>query len=547
MGSYINSTDPTPFDQIIVISQKVINESFQNMWELAQLDDAASPLKHFERSVRGGDYLKTDIGAPSVQLQVTTKDPMLYFMLRMTSGSLLLYLTNNPDDDSHIQWDIDNWVFAFSVTISRKYIDKNSAEYKQFKDRAGLPNWDFSLARLFIDASSTTKWNPDLSNFGDRQQDFKNLPTPARATFETFIQTWLNAMNDDGCDILGYSAQASQDTSDQYQPTFPPTSIDYDTYPWRDTPTSQDQNNIDSNGLCYLMMSNFISPASKSISYSGQYVDVTNHDATYVLNRGLFWPWMFTVLRNVVVSMVPFPDTPILYWDNSDPSHPYAGGMGYHFGDYEAGVKDYQFVSSGPGQWSWVGRPLTSSKQVYNPGNSGDSETIHEWTNIITPTTPVNPSGGTLTFTAGSEQITLTGKSSFVFRVDHDTGKRNKYTLMTFVLNWTIGIAMASVEDGGVVFRISSTAVNCNATSEGNLSWNPPADVVASEFKSQMTSSLSSAVGKAEADLMNALANQHRLFLPAKGSFLMRDPVFSSKGDLMVGLTYNGADPPKPQ
>lgn len=179
MGSYINSTDPNPFDQIIVVTQKVINASFENMWELAQVDDADSPLKHFEESMRGGDYLKVDIGAPSVQLQTTTSDPMLYFMLKMTSGSVLLYLTNDSNNDSHVTWDVNDWVFAFSVKIgaassfwdncdalntdlylASKSIDKDSDEYKQFKDRAGLPNWEFSLAQLFLDASCEFALDP---------------------------------------------------------------------------------------------------------------------------------------------------------------------------------------------------------------------------------------------------------------------------------------------------------------------------------------------------------------------------------------------------
>ena len=116
MGSFINLTDPAPFDQLIVLSQRTINDSFKNMWELAQLDDD-SPLKHFKEKFRSGDYLDTTIGVPSVQLQVTTKDPMLYFKLRMTKGELFLYLTNDESNDSHIKWDVKDWVFAFSVTI----------------------------------------------------------------------------------------------------------------------------------------------------------------------------------------------------------------------------------------------------------------------------------------------------------------------------------------------------------------------------------------------------------------------------------------------
>ncbi|KAL2679393.1 hypothetical protein Neosp_010167 [[Neocosmospora] mangrovei] len=401
MSSYVYSTDPNPFHQILVISQKTINDSFKNMWELAQLDDDDSPLKHFKEKFRSGDYLETDIGVPSVQLQVTTKDPMLYFMLRMTSGNLWLYLTNDPDDDSHIEWPVNDWVFAFSVTISKKEITKDGPEYQEFKERAGLPESNFSLAQLFIDASSSTKWDENLSSFGDKDQDFKNLSPDAHATFDTFIQKWLNLMNEKKCNILGYSALRDTDSDrklnlpnalaldydgtdmaavNKYEPTFPPTRIDYDCYPWRSNSYDQDQNNQDTNALCYLKMSNFESPSSKTLPYTGQFVD-SSHDATFVMNRSLFWPWMFSVLRDVVVGMIPVPDEPTLYWDDTDPDHPYVGGMGYHFGDWNASSSYYNFTPSGPGRWSWDGRPQYSSKRCQNPNRGDDSETIQQWSN----------------------------------------------------------------------------------------------------------------------------------------------------------------------
>lgn len=119
MGSYIDSTDANPWDQMIILSQKVINESFDNMWQLAQLDDGTSPLKYFERITRTQEYIKADIGVPSVQLQTIPKNELLYFMLRMTSGSCFIYLSDDSSDDSHIDWQINDWVFAFSVTICK--------------------------------------------------------------------------------------------------------------------------------------------------------------------------------------------------------------------------------------------------------------------------------------------------------------------------------------------------------------------------------------------------------------------------------------------
>ena len=167
----------------------------------------------------------------------------------------------------------------------------------------------------------------------------------------------------------------------KYEPTFPPTRIDYDCYPWRNNPTDQDQDNQDKNALSYLMMSDFKSPPSKTLAYTGQYVD-DSHDATYVMNRSLFWPWMMSKLRQVVIGIVPVPDYPILEWDDSDKDHPYLSDLSYHFGDNNATSNDYVFTALTPGKWSWQGRPLSSTKTVTNPHDSSDSETINQYTNV---------------------------------------------------------------------------------------------------------------------------------------------------------------------
>lgn len=254
MDTYITSTDPNPYSQIIVLSQKVINDAFGRMWQVAQLDPD-SPLMHIDQSNRGGDSLKSSTGAPSVQLQVTGKDPMLYYMLRLTKGELFLYLTTDPNNDSHIEWEIEDWVFAFSVTICRSrlllfhlptppssflyysHLQDGQQERKSQRTRRSI--WilrneqvfqtqpfrlhSFILIPLVSDEGSvvytggtnlysiaSTKWNEELSNFGNKQTDFDNLSPEARGTFDTFIHSWLNLMNEKGCNIVGYQAQREE-------------------------------------------------------------------------------------------------------------------------------------------------------------------------------------------------------------------------------------------------------------------------------------------------------------------------------------------------
>ena len=111
---------------------------------------------------------------------------------------------------------------------------------------------------------------------------------------------------------------------------------------------------------------------------------------------------------------------------------------------------------------------------------------------------------------------------------------------MTFNITWTLVLALAAVEDGGVVFKEASHSVTVTHEQEGGMPWSPPAETVGNDFERDLRSRLHSKFRDIERKLLNALRNQHRLFLPGKGSFLMKDPKFNKRGDLLVDLAYNG-------
>jgi hypothetical protein len=72
---------------------------------------------------------------------------------------------------------------------------------------------------------ATTKWDEELSSFGSHQSDWDNLDTTTKRDIANFISIgWLGDMQDDGKDLLGYSAQRSKDDDERKtKPTFPPT------------------------------------------------------------------------------------------------------------------------------------------------------------------------------------------------------------------------------------------------------------------------------------------------------------------------------------
>lgn len=532
---YIKLTDPNPYHQVIVVSQKVINNGFKNMWNLAKMNPDPSPLKHFKQSSHG-ESLESDIGIPSVRLQVTSTDPMLYFMLSLKEGKLILFKSEDGDDT--FQWDIKDWTFAFSVAISHKKIEEGTAEYNEFQQRSGLPNSVFSLAQLFIDTSSSTKWDKKHSDFGDKTEAYKNLPAAAKGSFATFVGKWLHAMEAGGCNILGYLAQAKNDELNKYAPTFPPTSIDYHCYPWRGPKgNDREEDGVDKNALCYLMMTNNKSnPSQVGLPYTTAWVDDQDHGATFCMNRSLFWPWMQEIIRDVIIGMVPFPDKPSVEWNDIDHNLPFGSSINTHVGDLNPSKNEYTWVTNWqPGKLKWnLDCPERQSKnKAYNPRKQSD------WMELIETAT----TRGWLEVNEGSEMIKIGGGSDFVFTANHDT---HTYTRMKFPISWSMEMNMTAVEGGGLVFKpaLGSSKITVTHEVEGNMKWGQKPEEIAKEWEEMMQKGMVDSLKSVQDKLFYGLAHQNRLFLPAKGSFLMKDPKFNSLGDLMVHLDYNGADPP---
>ena len=117
---------------------------------------------------------------------------------------------------------------------------------------------------------------------------------------------------------------------------------------------------------------------------------------------------------------------------------------------------------------------------------------------------------------------------------------RTKITVRGY---WQFQIAMSAVQDGGVEFKKvpGSDNVSTNADDpEGPLQWKDGVEVAAEAVKGNLDVQLASGFPNVERNLLYALANQHKLFLPAAGTFLMKDPKFNKRGDLIVNLEYNG-------
>jgi hypothetical protein len=72
------------------------------------------------------------------------------------------------------------------------------------------------------------------------------------------------------------------------------------------------------------------------------------------------------------------------------------------------------------------------------------------------------------------------------------------------------------------------------------MDWDVDWSAYTDYISSTITNAFNYNIGAIENDLIYALANQQKLFLPASGIFLMEDAKFNDRGDLLATLHYNG-------
>ncbi|KAI1175629.1 hypothetical protein F4777DRAFT_319164 [Nemania sp. FL0916] len=542
--SLYNKTDPSPYNQAIFLSQDMINKAFQSMWELTPSSPPA-PMRNFTRRNLTG---KVDIqlDAPTVKLMVTTRgDPQLLFMMNMNGGTIKLFSGEDFDNIKEDTFPVAGWKFAFAVKINQKILSRDDPRATAAITNAGLSPDVYSLAQLYLDTSASSVNTEEYNDFGGYA--FAN--SEQKATLMAWCQIWWKAMQVDGKNVIGYSVQAqTSNTGNVEAATFPPTSIDYFVYPWQD-PSVSSPRLIDGDGknaLCYLMMSHFRTPPSlPGLAYSGAFVTEGSLGGLYVMNSNSFWnDWLIPLLQGLNKGAEVIPDEPYGVYDpRKEPQFPYIVSMRYHAGvnkshgttdQYYAFKKDQSHV----GKWTWSGKKRTSSKTVH--GSSGVTE-------ILTQTSITSTE---LSFAPGGKDVVLKGKTVFTFNAQFTRNGSYSGTPshMDITADWYFKMALSSVNDGGIQFaRVPTPNDKCKVTvraTQGSVRWKFGFESLKQQFSSTLNNYLDNDTHQIENALLLALRGQDKLILPASGTFLMRNPKFNARGDLLVNLKYKNFTPP---
>ncbi|PKX90087.1 uncharacterized protein P174DRAFT_506908 [Aspergillus novofumigatus IBT 16806] len=231
------------------------------------------------------------------------------------------------------------------------------------------------------------------------------------------------------------------------------------------------------------------------------------------MNRELFWgSWMLDRLRKLVRGTDLIPQKAYLE-DVSAQCPKYASvvstGPSFAFGtnpDHPNPDDSYFGLTDKGSSWSWSKSATPSTVSVAVPSTKS-SRTVTETAN----------SAMRVTFVSGGQKIAITGSNSFEF---HYSSSEGGYATLTTETSWHLNFALGAVSDGpGMELPVRRFRQSYLGHTENwfnnSLAW--------------LTN-----------DLISALKHHHKLYLPASGVFLMQDAKFNKRGDLLLGLHYNG-------
>lgn len=187
------------------------------------------------------------------------------------------------------------------------------------------------------------------------------------------MSQWMSATSSGATNVIGAVIQGDLSELNANAPSFVPTSIDYYNYAWHDPSTDpygtgSKVDDMDKNALCYLTMSDFVTPPEPvGITFSGTFVD---ESAVLCMNSRLFWGrWMLPLLKKVNRELQLIPLEPYLE-PTQDRDWDVACGPSFSFGANASHSSDsdpyFDFSNFG-----WNSGEL-DSPEASTVGNFGD-------------------------------------------------------------------------------------------------------------------------------------------------------------------------------
>ena len=547
------------YDQVIALSQANINETLRRHFAVL---DAKDELGTFEAEARISS-IKAQVLAPTIELIDEANADGALYVIHLGEG---IYTTRIKVDGKlqEVEISTDGWELAFDVDFAFKPVLKIPDHITR---QVPLPG-GYSVQQLVINFGDITRiiqLDPKRSKFSipDSSKELVK-PTSIEAGLQLFLNEYLKEklQKKDGHNILGFAVKADQAPQDRL-PEFVPTDSKVQIVGHRsDNKEKSFRKDNPYNAFCFTEMIRKRTMPSTEIRYSGNWF-YESIGGTLAMSRTLFWDlFIVNKIKNTHVKAVEMSALVLgllartkfsgTEWciDNSKPSRDDMCGS------YKG--------SAGWGDLAYTTSYKSSELQHWN---KKDSELVNFWFSPrSTVHTLAKPSArkGEITIQQDIEiSWELGGKLSNYFYVTLITAvaalafNANIRCSLNLTITTTISLKAVpstgdlQVETNSRTTRKDYEPLNIHIGGLGKALpesvhklINEWADMSSKDYHNgkekldDAIKGLESTFTDVGSSIKNDLNNQNKFIFPGSGTFDLKDPIFSDKGDLMLGLTY---------
>ncbi|KAI0548371.1 hypothetical protein F4679DRAFT_321897 [Xylaria curta] len=524
------------FNEITALSQKAINNAMSDL--LKKHPELTEVKAEFE----GIGSLDAILKSSQLSLNVTGQENLASMYYCTFESGTVHFVIGDKD------FEVNDWTMAWTCTFDKEEIDPTSEEFEQVSNQISQPG-DFSISSLFFAFT-----NDHIINFDRDHSSFNgaDVSDDEKTYLSLILGKWYVGADSKWQDrqkrTLAYALHtAKPETVNEEAPSFPPTSLKLQTYPYiapnQTKPGEGLGESGENNMLLYLQMTkNRPFPDVRLLEYSGNYVS-PGINGTIIIDRDIFWDsYLFRTIPSQLLSLfnvytyawvgsASIPNTLGEQWTIASGSH-----------SNDPNFYAWKQSASNPLTWTWA---PSNKEQSYHDKfqNSGG------WNRLDIDCTTSN----TLSAVPGDSNINAQGTTDIkiVCQSVGTTAPMNweyDYTIHVQV-TWQTKITI-SATDGGLklslnlpadltkAFQVTADPLKFSSSTGG---FNKLDSVKASNQSLQddlVQQFRDISFGDVEKNLENDLNTTARFVIPGNASLSYEKPVFNDNGDLMIEANY---------
>ncbi|MCJ1395979.1 hypothetical protein MMC18_008865 [Xylographa bjoerkii] len=540
------------YDQVIALSQANINETLRRHFsKLGEID----PLASFKAKVPLSS-ISAQVLAPTVELVDKKGADGALYLIRLGEGTYSTWVPGANDEPVVVKVPTNGWELAFAVDFAFEPAKKIPDDIKR---QVPLPG-GYSVHQLMINFGDFTRIlqiDPKRSKFpiADSSKDKAKVdPASMEAALELFSNTYLKQVKEKGdCNVLGFAIQVDQAPKDR-DATFLPLASKVQIVGYRpDGKAESFRQDHPYNAFCFTEMTN-AEPRrpmpSTEITYSGNWF-YESIGGTMAISRRLIWDsFMVKEIKNAHVKAVELSND-FFAKIFSDQFR----GKSWYIDDSKPSFSEMCGRYMGHKGWSNLAYTATYQNGIPKHLNNSDG-LIHYWfcprSTVHTLAMPEYRKGGIQI----EQDVELTWEMGGEFFASKSI---NVYLKNSLKLTLATTVSFNAVSSNGSLHATSKTQITRKDFGKsdpqiGGLGNNLPASWTKQLIKwgeehnesyrkaentlADGVDTIGGVFANVADNLKYVLNNQNKFIFPGNGTFDMKDPIFSDKGDLLVGLTY---------